>query len=110
MTWEDRYRTDRILNKLHQISPHFRLSSLVLTRQASSFSQYSAAALREKLQNVLVFHNKEQFKGASTRQRIKTMQEKKFGQWQQALGFIFFLPQDLSDSISLVWPGGMNLK
>lgn len=65
MTWEDRYHTDRILNKLHQISPHFRLRSLVLTRQASSFSEYSAPALWEKLQNVLIFHNKEQFKGAT---------------------------------------------
>lgn len=41
VTWKDIYRVDRhmILNKLHQISPHFKLSSLTLT--CDTYSQHS---------------------------------------------------------------------
>lgn len=87
MTWKDRYRTDRILNKLHQT---FTSLKIKFTRpDASGFllSREFRPGAQGKLRNVLAFHNKEQFKGEST--GIKRMQEKKkFGQWQQALGFI----------------------
>lgn len=89
MTWKDRYRTDRILNKLHQT---FTSLQIKFTRpDASGFllSREFRPGAQEKLRNVLAFHNKEQFKGESTGiKRMQGKKNKKFGQWQQALGFI----------------------
>lgn len=90
MTRKDRYRTDRILNKLHQT---FTSLQIKFTRpDASGFllSREFRPGAQGKLRNVLAFHNKEQFKGESTginRMQVKK-KKKKFGQWQQALGFI----------------------
>lgn len=75
MMWKDRYRTDRILNKLHQT---FTSLQIQFTRpDASGFllSREFRPGAQGKLWNVLAFHNKEQFKGEST--GIKRMHEKK---------------------------------
>lgn len=106
MTWKDRYRTDRILNKLHQT---FTSLPIKFTRpDASGFllSPEFRPGAQGTLRNVLAFHNKEQFKGEST--GIKRMQEKKKKSLVSGnklwglLGFLFFRPHDLGDSVSLV--------
>lgn len=84
MTWKDRYRTDRILNKLHQT---FTSLQIKFTRpDASGFllSREFRPGAQGTLRNVLAFHNKEQFKGEST--GIKKMQEKK-KVWSVATSF-----------------------
>ena len=108
VTREDRYRTDRILNKLHQILPHFRLSLLVLTRQGFLlFLIFRTDAPRKAKMSSFSTINSS-LKAHQWISGLKPCRKRSLVSGNKLWVYFFFLSQDLSNSIILVWPAGMT--